>query len=67
MTLDAALVSKKTKKKLTLLQAPHHMNMIGARDAGLERLCIDPVPSSCRKLGPTRMVKEASRKAEKAA
>ena len=43
------------------------MNMIGARDAGFERLCIDLGPSSCRKLGPTRMVKEASRKAEKAA
>lgn len=31
-------------KKNTLLQAPHHTNMIGARDVGLARLWIDPGP-----------------------
>ena len=41
--------------------------MIGARNAGAERLCIDPVPSSRREPGPTRVAQEASREIEKAA
>ena len=41
--------------------------MIGAWDAGAERLCIEPVPSSRREPGPTRIAQEASREIEKAA
>ena len=63
---SAAEISQK-KKRLTLLQAPHHTNMIGARVAGAERLCIDPVPSSRREPGPSRVAQEASKEIEKAA
>lgn len=37
--------------------------MIGARDAGLARWCIDPGPSSRWELGPMRDMKEALEKA----
>lgn len=41
--------------------------MVGAQDAGLERLCIDSVPSSRWERGHTRVAQEASREIEKAA
>lgn len=41
--------------------------MIGAQDAGAERLGIDPGQFSHQKTGPTRVMQEASREIEKAA
>lgn len=43
------------------------MGMIGAQEAGAERLYIDLVPFSRQELGPLRVAQEVSRDIKKAA